>query len=97
MTHQMLPLHPGAHARLDGPFIIVGFPDVNDPDMVYLEYTAKDQYLEDANSTKRYEVLFEYIHTTSCEVDWPTGWAGSGHKWATRSGIEAWRLSCCPS
>jgi hypothetical protein len=48
MTLQVLPFEAGAHAGLDGGFTIVGFELIGDPDVVYLEHTTSDLYLEDS-------------------------------------------------
>src|SRR5258708_25490213 len=43
---QVLPFKVGAHPAMDGSFIILGFPEAPDPDVVYLESQTGSLYLE---------------------------------------------------
>jgi transcriptional regulator with XRE-family HTH domain len=69
VTIQVLPFHAGEHAGLDGPFAIMRFPDVNDPDMVYLEHTRKDSYLDDEASVRQYADIFNHLRGSSLRTD----------------------------
>jgi transcriptional regulator with XRE-family HTH domain len=53
---QVLPFKAGAHAGLDGAFLIFEFEAY--PDIVYLESTGSDLWLEKADEVKRYKLLF---------------------------------------
>jgi transcriptional regulator with XRE-family HTH domain len=65
---QVLPFEKGAHAGLDGGFTIVGFEQVGDPDVVYLEHTTSDLYLEDSKSINRYDLLFKDLQATALDL-----------------------------
>jgi hypothetical protein len=54
---------------MDGPFTILGFPDPADPDVVYLEHTTSDLYLEDPEATARYVRLFDHLRAESLGPD----------------------------
>jgi hypothetical protein len=63
---QVLPYSAGAHAGLDGSFMVLGFSElgslgITDKDMVSLEHTLSDQYLREPSAVKRYVALFEAI------------------------------------
>jgi len=63
---QALPYEAGAHAGLDGAFMILGFSesgfgDVTDKDVISLENTLSDQYLREPTALKRYIALFDAI------------------------------------
>nr|WP_274517782.1 Scr1 family TA system antitoxin-like transcriptional regulator [Thermobifida fusca] len=53
----------GAHAAIDGSFMILDFQDPADPPMVYLETATDDLYLEDPKVVQRYVGIFG--HTCS--------------------------------
>jgi hypothetical protein len=63
---QVLPYTAGAHAGLDGSFMVLGFSElgslgITDKDMVSLEHTLSDQYLREPSAVERYVALFEAI------------------------------------
>jgi transcriptional regulator with XRE-family HTH domain len=60
---QILPFSAGEHAGMDGGFTIVTFSDVAEPDVVYLEHTTSDLYLEDPQSVERYARLFDRLES----------------------------------
>ncbi len=43
---QVLPFSAGAHAALEGGFVLIKFPEETDPDVVYVEGIMGDLYLE---------------------------------------------------
>ena len=66
VTLQILPFAKGEHAGLDGAFMIVGFPEQADPNMVYIENTAaKDLYVEDTDVVREYDVLFDHLRASA--------------------------------
>ena len=44
---QVLPFSSGAHAGLRGPFVLLEFPDSQDPDVVYIEHRRGDSIFRD--------------------------------------------------
>lgn len=58
---QVLPFTAGAHPAMDGSFIILGFPDAPDPDVVYLESQTGSLYLEKPPEVERYRAMFNHL------------------------------------
>ncbi|HWG14535.1 MAG TPA: helix-turn-helix transcriptional regulator [Streptosporangiaceae bacterium] len=58
---QILPFSAGAHASLEGGFVLIQFPEETDPDVVYVEGIMGDLYLESVEEVKRYQSAFERI------------------------------------
>jgi transcriptional regulator with XRE-family HTH domain len=56
---QVLPFSAGAHASLEGGFVLIEFPEETDPDVVYVEGIMGDIYLESVEEVKRYQSAFE--------------------------------------
>jgi transcriptional regulator with XRE-family HTH domain len=58
---QVLPFRAGAHPAMDGSFIILGFPEAPDPDVVYLEGQTGSLYLEKLPEVDRYQAMFNHL------------------------------------
>ncbi len=58
---QVLPFRAGAHPAMDGSFIILGFPEAPDPDVVYLESQTGSLYLEKLPEVDRYQAIFHHL------------------------------------
>jgi transcriptional regulator with XRE-family HTH domain len=58
---QVLEAGAGAHAGMDGPFTIFGFPAPAERDVVALDSAADALYLEDAEDVARYRRVFELL------------------------------------
>lgn len=58
---QVLPFKAGAHPAMDGSFIILGFPEAPDPDVVYLESQTGSLYLEKLPEVDRYQAMFNHL------------------------------------
>lgn len=58
---QVLPFRTGAHPAMDGSFIILGFPEAPDPDVVYLESQTGSLYLEKLPEVDRYQAMFNHL------------------------------------
>ena len=63
LTIQVLPFSAGAHAGLEGGFVLIEFPSEQDPNIVYVEGIMGDLYLESVEEVKRYQSAFERIQT----------------------------------
>jgi transcriptional regulator with XRE-family HTH domain len=61
VTLRVLPTGAGAHAGMDGPFTIFGFPAAAERDVVALDSAADALYLEDADDLRRYRRVFELL------------------------------------
>jgi transcriptional regulator with XRE-family HTH domain len=62
---QVLPFSAGAHASLEGGFVLIQFPEEDDPDVVYVEGIMGDLYLESVEEVKRYQSAFERIQAVA--------------------------------
>jgi transcriptional regulator with XRE-family HTH domain len=62
---QVLPFGAGAHPAMGRPFVILGFPERADSDVVYLEDLTSALYLEDADEVDRYNVFFNHLRATA--------------------------------
>jgi transcriptional regulator with XRE-family HTH domain len=67
VTLQVLPFAAGEHAAMDGEFTILHYPDTEDPDVVYIENTAGDLYLEDPKVTRRYNWIFDHLRAAALD------------------------------
>lgn len=61
VTLQVLPYEAGGHAGLEGAFMILAFPENEDPPIAYVEGTAGAVYAESANDVDRYTLAFGRI------------------------------------
>jgi transcriptional regulator with XRE-family HTH domain len=61
VTLQVLPLTSGAHAALDGEFTVLRYREPADPDVVFVENTGSDLYIENADVTRRYNLTFDHL------------------------------------
>ena len=46
LTIQVIPYSAGAHAAMDGSFISLGFPEPDDPHIIYIEYHSSEGWDE---------------------------------------------------
>lgn len=60
ITIQVLPFSAGAHAGVDGEFVIIDYSDPEDDPFVYEEGLAGDVYIEDPKELTRYRVAFDH-------------------------------------
>jgi hypothetical protein len=58
LTLQVLPLGAGEHAAMGGAFHVYRFAEQTDPDVVYLEQTMSDRYLERVDQVERHRAAF---------------------------------------
>ena len=61
VTIQVLEVGAGAHAGMDGPFTIFGFPAPAERDVVALDSAADALYLEEPQDVARYRRVFELL------------------------------------
>jgi hypothetical protein len=67
VTLQVLPFSAGAHAGMDGEFTVFGYRAPEDPDVVYIENTGGDAYIEDADVTRRYNRIFDHLRAAALD------------------------------
>ena len=65
LTLQVLPLQVGEHAGMTGAFMIYRFGSPADPDVVYLEHTTSDLYLDNPDQVERYSTAFEQLRAVA--------------------------------
>jgi transcriptional regulator with XRE-family HTH domain len=68
-TIQVIPFSAGAHAGTTGPFVILGFPEPSDPDVVYLETIPEGLYLDDRQDVARFILAFERLLAAALHPD----------------------------
>lgn len=65
MTLQVLPFAGGEHAGMDGEFTLLHYRESADPDVVYIENTGSDLYLEGPEVTRRYNRIFDRVRAAA--------------------------------
>ena len=68
VTLQVLPFSVGAHAGMDGAFMILGFPAPTDPDVTYVHYYTGTLYLEKPEDLARYTLMFDHLRAAALPV-----------------------------
>jgi transcriptional regulator with XRE-family HTH domain len=69
VTLQVVPFSAGAHPAMDGSFELLSFPELGDPNVVYVEYHAGALYMEKLQETERYRLLFDHLRAAALPVD----------------------------
>jgi Domain of unknown function (DUF5753) len=54
---------------MDGSFSLLGFPEPNDPQIVYIEYHTGALYLEKRQEVERYRPMFDHLRASALPVD----------------------------
>jgi transcriptional regulator with XRE-family HTH domain len=65
ITLQVLPFSSGEHAGMDGEFTVLHYRESADPDVVYIENTGNDLYLESSEVTRRYNKIFDHLRAAA--------------------------------
>jgi transcriptional regulator with XRE-family HTH domain len=70
VTVQVLSFTAGAHAGLEGPFVLLTFPDPADPDIPYVEGQGGEVYIESADQIARFgSVWDQLVHAAATPAD----------------------------
>jgi hypothetical protein len=69
VTLQVLAFAAGAHSAMDSPFMILGFPERTDPDVVYVEHLAQALYLETPPDVDGYTQAFDHLRARALDPD----------------------------
>jgi len=69
VTLQVVSFSAGAHAGMEAPFLILGFPEQADPDVVYVENTTSGVYLEQPEDVHRYTLMFDHLRAAALKPD----------------------------
>jgi len=65
LTIQVLPWAAGAHAVMDQPFVILGFRQPTDPDVVCLDHLTSTLYLERDDEVGMYTRIFDHLRSSA--------------------------------
>lgn len=66
---QVIPYGAGAHPGMGGSFVILEFPDEEDPSIVYIESAAGGLFLEEVGEMRRYMLKFEHLRAAASGLD----------------------------
>ncbi|MFI9451192.1 MULTISPECIES: helix-turn-helix transcriptional regulator [unclassified Amycolatopsis] len=69
VTVQIVPFGAGAHPGMEGPFLIMGFPELADTDVVYVDSTSTGLYLEEPPDVRRYALMFDHLRAAALKPD----------------------------
>ena len=69
MFLQIIPFSGGAHVAMDLPFVIMGFPDPADPDVVCMGYPTGVLWIEDMAEVHRYNMFFHHLQASALSLD----------------------------
>ncbi|MEV8436696.1 helix-turn-helix transcriptional regulator [Actinosynnema sp. NPDC051121] len=67
ITLQVASFEQGGHAAMDGPFVILSFPEQSDPAVVYIESPKGDVYWEQPSDVARYSDMFARLSAESLD------------------------------
>ncbi|MEU4446886.1 helix-turn-helix transcriptional regulator [Actinosynnema sp. NPDC050801] len=67
ITLQVATFEAGGHAAMDGPFVILAFPEESDPAVVYIESPRGDVYLEQPSDVAGYSDMFARLSAESLD------------------------------
>ena len=65
VTLQVIPFDAGSHPGMDGSFIVLDFPDPEDPSIVYTESAAGGLFLEEEMEIRRYILIFDHLRAAA--------------------------------
>jgi transcriptional regulator with XRE-family HTH domain len=69
VTLQVLPFGAGEHAGLDGPFVIIRFPEPTDRDMVYFEHIGLEHHMDDPAAVALHASVFDHLRAAALKPD----------------------------
>jgi transcriptional regulator with XRE-family HTH domain len=69
VTLQVIPFSAGAHAGMDGSFIVVGFAEPLDPEVVYATCGSGSLFLEGPQELRRCGLVFNHLRAAALSID----------------------------
>ncbi|MEV8475180.1 helix-turn-helix transcriptional regulator [Streptomyces sp. NPDC051173] len=69
MTLQVIAFGAGAHAGMPGSFVLMSFPEVEDPEIIYIDSMAGDLFLEAEADVRRYGAIFDNLRAVALSPD----------------------------
>jgi transcriptional regulator with XRE-family HTH domain len=68
VTLQLMPFSIGAHAGMGGAFTVLSFPEPTDPEVVYVNYTTGNLFMEKPEELSRFTLIFNHLRATALSV-----------------------------
>jgi len=65
ITIQVIRNEQGAHPAMNTPFVLLGFPEREDPGVVYIDFLTGGLYLEKPDEVDRYTLTFNHLVAAS--------------------------------
>jgi hypothetical protein len=65
VTLQVLPNSRGAHPGLEGEFIVLGFPEDEDPDLLYFAFLTGAVHVEKPEELAKAKLVFEHLRSVA--------------------------------
>jgi transcriptional regulator with XRE-family HTH domain len=69
ITVQVMPFSAGAHAGMDGAFMILGFAEPSDPDVQYVTCSSGSLLLEGSRELRRCALIFNHLRAVALSID----------------------------
>ena len=66
---QFIPFSGGAHVAMDLPFVIMGFPDPADPEVVCMGYPTGVLWIENMAEVHKYNMFFHHLQASALSLD----------------------------
>ena len=68
-TLQVVPYGAGPHPGLAGPFVVLGFDEPTEPDVVYLETVGGNLYVDKAEEVRLFATAFDHLRAVALSPD----------------------------
>ncbi len=68
VTLQVMPFGVGAHPGMEGSFMMLGFPEPADPDVVYVNYSTGSLFLEKPEEVERSALIFNHLRAAALSI-----------------------------
>ncbi len=69
VTLQVLPLASGSHDAMSGGFILLAFPQPEDPELLYVSYVSGSVHIENAEELRKARLVFDKLQTQALGPD----------------------------
>ncbi|GAA2651156.1 transcriptional regulator [Paractinoplanes durhamensis] len=74
VTLQILPFAVGAHAAMDGTFVILEFEEEGDADVVFIDNATGGLFLEKSEELRKYISIFDIVRAAALTADASIEW-----------------------
>jgi transcriptional regulator with XRE-family HTH domain len=68
ITLQLMPFWAGAHAGMGGAFTVLSFAEPTDPEVVYVNYTTGNLFMEKPEELSRFTLIFNHLRAAALAV-----------------------------